>query len=151
MHSAPMVSPQFIRQVSRDEQVADTFKAAGAPLGSVFGNILGGLITQYASWKWVFGAVAILTAVVTVAGILFIPSPKHTLHQDGVKVRASVDWLGAALITIGLLVLMFALTEGNVVGWATPWVPVLIVVGVFLIVLFVFWQRHLEKKEPSPR
>ena len=126
------------------------FPAAGAPLGSVFGNILGGLITQYASWKWVFGAVAILTALVAVAGIVFIPSPKPVPHQAGVSARASVDWIGAALITVGLLLLLFALTEGNVVGWQTPWVPVLIVVSVILVVLFVAWQHYLEKKGARP-
>ncbi|KAH8894155.1 MFS general substrate transporter [Thozetella sp. PMI_491] len=124
--------------------------SAGAPLGSIFGNLLGGFISQYASWKWVFGAVAILGAIVTLAGIVFIPAPKHTLHDEGVTVKASVDWLGAALITVGSLTLMLALTEGNVVGWSTPWIPVLIVVSVILIVFFVLWQRHLEKRGGQP-
>jgi len=57
----------------------------------------------------------------------------------------SVDWIGAFLITAGLFALLFALTEGNVVGWSTPWVSVLIVISAILVTLFVFWQRHLEK------
>lgn len=60
--------------------------------------------------------------------------------------RHNVDWIGGTLITIGLLVLLFALTEGNVVGWTTPWVPTLIVVSVLVIAAFAFWQRYLEKK-----
>ncbi|KAK3502967.1 major facilitator superfamily-domain-containing protein [Neurospora crassa] len=119
--------------------------AAGAPLGAVFGNLIAGLIAEYASWKWVFGVIAILAAIITVAAIFVIPPPKHTLHQDGASVKGSVDWFGAFLITAGLLVLLFALTEGNVVGWKTPWVPVLIVVAVALVVVFVLWQQHLEK------
>ncbi|KAK3323665.1 major facilitator superfamily-domain-containing protein [Cercophora scortea] len=119
--------------------------AAGAPLGAVFGNLIAGFISQYASWKWVFGAISLMAAAITVAAIAIIPPPKHTLHEEGVTVKASVDWLGGALITGGLLALLFALTEGNVVGWSTPWVPVLIVVSVALVALFVFWQRHLEK------
>lgn len=124
--------------------------AAGAPLGSVFGNILAGFIVAYTSWKWMFGVVAILAAVTAVAGWVVIPKPKHTLHDEGMSVKASVDWVGAALITLGLFALLFALTEGNVVGWSTPWVPVLIVVSVVLIVLFVFWQRHREKHGNPP-
>ncbi|KAJ4300170.1 hypothetical protein N0V88_002839 [Collariella sp. IMI 366227] len=85
--------------------------SAGAPLGAVCGNLLGGIIAEYTSWKWV----------------------------------ATIDWLGAFLITTGLLALLFALTEGNVVGWSTPWIPVLIVVSLALVTLFVFWQHHLEK------
>ncbi|KAK3337864.1 major facilitator superfamily-domain-containing protein [Neurospora tetraspora] len=119
--------------------------AAGSPLGGVFGNLMAGLIAEYASWKWVFGVIAILAAIITVAAIFVIPPPKHTLHQDGASVKGSVDWIGAVLITAGLLVLLFALTEGNVVGWRTPWVPVLIVVAVALVAVFVLWQRHLEK------
>ncbi|KAK0629702.1 major facilitator superfamily-domain-containing protein [Bombardia bombarda] len=119
--------------------------SAGAPLGAVFGNLIAGFIAQYASWKWVFGVIALMAAAITVAAIAIIPPPKHTLHQEGATVKASVDWLGAVLVTVGLLALLFGLTEGNVVGWSTPWIPVLIVVSIILVVLFVLWQRHLEK------
>ncbi|CAN8103232.1 unnamed protein product [Discula destructiva] len=119
--------------------------AAGAPLGQIFGNLLGGLIASYASWHWVFWALAILAALVTVAGWFLIPPPPTTLKAQGVIVDATVDWVGAVLIAVGLMLLLFALTEGNAVGWATPWVPVLIVVALILIAIFAFWQRHLEK------
>lgn len=87
-----------------------------------------------------------MAAAVSFAAIAIIPPPKHTLHDEGVTVKNSVDWIGAALITVGLFALLFALTEGNIVGWSTPWIPVLIVISIVLVVLFVFWQRHLEKK-----
>lgn len=62
----------------------------------------------------------------------------------------SVDWIGATLITVGLIALMFALTEGNVVGWSTPWIPVLIVVSVIIIGVFAVWQNYLETKTQRP-
>lgn len=62
---------------------------------------------------------------------------------------ASVDWIGAILITGGLFTLLFALTEGNGVGWATPWIPVLIVVSLLVIVAFGFWQHHIETRRPG--
>lgn len=83
---------------------------------------------------------------ISAAALFVIPPPKK--GPEGAAAagpRPSIDWLGAILITVGLLALLFALTEGNVVGWSTPWVPVLIVVSLILITLFVFWQRHLEK------
>ncbi|KAI9171487.1 Efflux pump terJ [Paramyrothecium foliicola] len=123
--------------------------AAGAPLGSVFGNLLSGLVAEYASWKWVFGITAIMAAAISVAGIFLIP-PRPPSARLNKNANASIDWIGAASITIGLIALMFALTEGNVVGWSTPWIPVLLVVSVLIIVAFAFWQRHLEKKSARP-
>ncbi|PHH89052.1 hypothetical protein CDD83_6708 [Cordyceps sp. RAO-2017] len=169
--------------------------AVGAPLGNVFGNIVSGLIAEYSSWKWVFGASAIMAGAIAVAGIVFIPprskmeafetaaprtaapSPAtatttsqmdddvavttppaggHGGGYDGLEPRRSplpaippqppsVDWIGAVLITTSLTALMFALTEGNVVGWDTPWIPVIIVGSLLVIVAFVFWQRRLER------
>jgi predicted MFS family arabinose efflux permease len=60
--------------------------------------------------------------------------------------RNTVDWIGGTLITVGLIMLLFALSEGNVVGWSTPWVPSLIVVSMAIIVVFGFWQHYLEKR-----
>ncbi|OCK81537.1 MFS general substrate transporter [Lepidopterella palustris CBS 459.81] len=117
---------------------------AGAPLGSVFGNILGGVIGEYLNWKWIFWILAILAVAVTAAGSFIIPLPPIETNTTGVK--AAVDWIGGTLITVGLLALMFALTEGNVVGWSTPWVPVLIAISLILIILFVLWQWYLENR-----
>ncbi len=86
-----------------------------------------------------------MAAAITIAAIAIIPPPKHTLHDDGATAKASIDWLGAFLITAGLFALLFSLTEGNVVGWSQPWIPALIVISLALVVLFVFWQRHLER------
>ncbi|KAF5549473.1 hypothetical protein FPHYL_9653 [Fusarium phyllophilum] len=127
--------------------------AAGAPLGSVCGNLVSGLIAEWASWKWVFGALAIMAGMIAVAGVFCIPSPAPELRPEHNNLRpktAAVDWIGATLITCGLLALMFALTEGNVVGWTAPWIPVLIVVSFGVIVAFFFWQRYLEQKTNRP-
>ena len=69
--------------------------SAGAPMGSVFGNILGGIVGQYATWKWVFWILAILAASVTAAGQLVIPLP--ALHPDPAKVKKAVDWIAGQL------------------------------------------------------
>lgn len=104
-----------------------------------------------------------MAGLITVAGIFFIPA-----HPPPVKGAASssspavaaaispspdsskrlppVDWVGGTLITVGLIGLTFALTEGNVVGWSTTWVPVTIVISVLLIAVFAYWQHYLEKR-----
>ncbi|KAH8131767.1 hypothetical protein FP744_10005975 [Trichoderma asperellum] len=126
--------------------------SAGAPLGSVFGNILSGFVAQYSNWKWVFGVLAIMGGIISVCGMLFIPPtppppPPSPAAASKTKLGPrSVDWVGATLITVGLLALMFALTEGNVVGWSTPWIPVLIVVSIVVIAAFAVWQWYLERR-----
>ncbi|KAF2203352.1 MFS general substrate transporter [Delitschia confertaspora ATCC 74209] len=117
---------------------------AGAPLGSVFGNIFGGVLGQYLDWRWVFWIFAILGGVVAVCGYFVIPVPPAP--EQPINMKTHVDWIGGIIVTIGLLVLLFALTEGNVVGWSTPWVPTLIAVAVILIAIFVIWQWYLENK-----
>jgi MFS family permease len=118
--------------------------SSGAPLGSVIGNILGGVVGQYASWRWVLWILTILAAMVTVAGHFVIPVPKP--RTEPMDLKNSVDWAGGATVTVAILVLLFALTEGNVVGWATPWIPVLIIISFILLAAFVLWQMYLEKK-----
>ena len=99
--------------------------SAGAPMGSVLGNMLGGVVGQYASWKWVFWILAILAAMVTIAGQFVIPPPRAE-HRPKESAKGAVDWLGGTMVTVSLMVLLFALTEGNIVGWSTAWVLSLI-------------------------
>lgn len=82
--------------------------------------------------------------MVTVAGQLVIPTPP--ISESSTRSKSAIDWIGGTLVTIGLIALMFALTEGNVVGWDTPWIPALIAVSVVLIALFALWQGYLENK-----
>jgi MFS family permease len=118
--------------------------SSGAPLGSVIGNILGGVVGEYASWRWVLWILTILAAMITVAGHFVVPQSKQ--RTQPMDLKNSVDWAGGATVTVAILVLLFALTEGNVVGWATPWIPVLIVISLLLLAAFVVWQMYLEKK-----
>ncbi|CAN9079726.1 unnamed protein product [Alternaria alternata] len=119
---------------------------AGAPLGGVFGNIFGGVVGEYLDWQWVFWLFGIIAGVSTVASYFVIPIPLALKEEQQPVMRNTVDWLGGSLITIGLVMLVFALSEGNVVGWRTPWVPVLIVVALIVIIAFGFWQHYLETK-----
>ncbi|GAB7358721.1 hypothetical protein MBLNU230_g3950t1 [Neophaeotheca triangularis] len=125
------------------KNVAFATYSAGAPLGGVFGNIMGGLLSQYARWEAIFWVLASISFIIAVAGQFVIPIPPVQLSEDNVK--NAVDWTGGTLITVALLILLFALTQGNVVGWRTPWIIVLIILSVVLLAIFVYWQHHLEK------
>lgn len=94
-----------------------------------------------------FGIQAMLTGLITIASIYVIPkseSTPTTNHTRGLV--KEIDWIGGILITVSLFVLLFALAEGNMVGWKRPWLPSLIVVSMLIVAIFVTWQFHLEKK-----
>ncbi|KAI0899413.1 drug resistance protein [Annulohypoxylon nitens] len=125
--------------------------AAGAPLGSAFGNIISGFIASFANWKWVFGAIGGTALVITCAALFFIPPPppEPTNSPGRISSPKAVDWTGGVLITTSILALLFALTEGNVVGWNTVWIYLLIVISMLLLAIFVFWQWYQEKHTTS--
>jgi hypothetical protein len=58
-----------------------------------------------------------------------------------------VDWIGAMLITIGLVLVVFVLSDGSTAphGWRTPYIIALLIVGVAFVILFLLWQGYLER------
>ena len=88
---------------------------------------------------------AILAGMMTVLGLFFVPrSGSHWNAPANPKVY--VDWIGGMFITVSLLLLTFARTEGNVVGWTTSWIVVSIVVSLLLVGVLVIWQWYVEHR-----
>lgn len=123
--------------------------SAGSSCGSVLGNIFSGVIAQYASWKWIFWVSAVLCGLVTVAGYILIP-PSKAETSSLTSLVMNVDWVGGTLVTAAILLLNFALTEGNVVGWTVFWVPLLLVISLVLLAAFAGWIWYLENKTEKP-
>ncbi|KAI5852371.1 major facilitator superfamily domain-containing protein [Tricharina praecox] len=121
--------------------------SAGAPLGAVCGTLVGGILTEYASWQWIFYLVAIVSAVVTAAAYFVIPVPKKSHSVTPVE-RPMLDYFGAFLITLSLVLLIFTLSQGNTGddGWTKPYIPSLLLVFVILFMTFVAWEWWLENK-----
>jgi EmrB/QacA subfamily drug resistance transporter len=79
-------------------------------VGGGFGIVLSGLIVDNFSWRWLFivGAVGIAIALVLVHK--FVP-------ESPIKTPSRVDFIGASLLSGGLIALLIALTEGEDWGW----------------------------------
>src|SRR5438552_13795678 len=81
-------------------------------IGGGFGIVLSGVIVDNVSWRWLFivGAVGIAAALVLVHR--FIP-------ESPIKTPSRVDYLGATLLSGGLIAMLVALTEGESWGWTS--------------------------------
>jgi EmrB/QacA subfamily drug resistance transporter len=84
---------------------------AAAPAGGTAGVFLGGVLTEYASWPWVFYLnVPVALAVIVLATRVMPDVPGS---------RGGNDWLGALTVTGGLAALVYAIVRAPEVGWGS--------------------------------
>ncbi|KIK69533.1 hypothetical protein GYMLUDRAFT_33906 [Collybiopsis luxurians FD-317 M1] len=142
----------------RARAVAFASFAAGAPLGGGTGVVLGGLLTELTSqsWRSPFYLGAGITALSMAGAMVSFNRDQPSDEED-----TRVDWIGAFLVTAGLVLIIFVLGQGEVATkqWSTPYIIALLVVGVILVLVFIVWQHHLERAQdasqssnyPNPR
>lgn len=143
---------------AKDRVVA--FSAIGAISGvaAALGPLIGGLMTTYASWRYVFAGETVIVIIV-----LFFTAK---ILDEKLTEKVTIDWPSVALSALGMSALVFGMLQSKVWGWVKPLnipeingVPVapfgisivtyLILIGV--ITLIVFYNRQLsliEHKRP---
>ena len=129
---------------STTRSVAFATFSAGAPVGAAIGSVIGGAVTQYTSstWRGIYFVMAGLAVLPVLGGIFLIEKDVPSEEDD-----RRVDWLGAFLITSGLVLIVFVLSGGETAPqeWRTPYIIACLVLGVFLTVVFFCWQSYLER------
>lgn len=108
-------------------------------VSSVVGPALGGVLSQFASWRWIF---IINIPLCLLAGWAIIRS----YHEHIEPRRHRIDYAGAALLTVGLSALILALLEGGN-AWAWLSAPSLLsfAAGLAAMAGFVFVERRAEE------
>lgn len=119
-----------------------------APLGFFFGIFIAGLTGQFLRFGWYFWIGAILLFTITLAAILAVPND----YQDHKKIKVEMDWLGAALIVSGLVLVIYALTDsaGAPDQWRTPYIYVSLIVGSLILGLAVYVEGYIAKNPLLP-
>ncbi|HDS1815744.1 TPA: MFS transporter [Pseudomonas putida] len=109
-------------------------------VASVAGPVLGGWLTEYLSWRWVFWINLPL-------GVVALWAIQRALGDMPVKRRnAQVDYLGAVLLTVGLGSLLLSITlVGQGQAWTAPPVLALFACAVLGLVLFIGHERRCQE------
>ena len=107
---------------------------AAAPIGGTAGVFLGGVLTEYASWPWVF------YITVPIAALVVVLTPGALPGIAGQ--RGSVDIVGAVTGTAGLAALVYGVVRAPEVGWAATETLMALGGGITLLVLFFIVQAR---------
>jgi EmrB/QacA subfamily drug resistance transporter len=115
--------------------------------GAAIGLIVGGVLTEYASWRWCLGVNVPFAIVVAAAAIPIV-------HESKAPGDTRYDVPGVLMATIGLFALVYGFTEAAkaahpddptstaVKGWGDPSTITWLVLAVVLLVGFVLWERR---------
>ena len=111
---------------------------ASAPAGGTAGVFLGGIITAWVDWSWVF----LINVPVGLAVLALTPK----LLPKGVKQRGKIDYAGALSVTGALILLVYAIVTANDIGWMSVQTISMLSISGLMFALFLTIQRR--KKEP---
>jgi EmrB/QacA subfamily drug resistance transporter len=149
----------------RGRERATAFAMWGATAGAAaaFGPVIGGILTTNYSWRWAF-RINVIVAPIAIAGALLFM--RHGERQER---RLGIDVPGALLVSSGMFLLVFGLSEGGTYGWLTPlktfsvasavvwpdWFPVSVIPIVFLLAFallatFYVYERAKERRGGNP-
>ncbi|ALV34009.1 MFS transporter [Streptomyces sp. CdTB01] len=108
-------------------------------LGGMLGNLGGGLVGQFLTWRALFWAMVPLAALLALAVALTTPRTERAPDNHP-------DPVGTLLLTTALVALLFGIIEGPAYGWTSPHILGVFAAGALLVAAFA---RH-ALRSPTP-
>ena len=124
----------------RDRNLALGIYGAASGSGAAAGVLLGGVLTSYLSWSWIF----FINVPVGIAAIVLTPLLLRESRAD--LEHRHFDVAGAGTVTAGLMVLVYALTRATTDGWSSVTTVALLSTSAALLLAFIL----IELRSRSP-
>jgi EmrB/QacA subfamily drug resistance transporter len=141
---AAIISPAALSILSttfsegRERNIALGVWGGVGGFGAAAGVLLGGVLTEALSWSWIF----YVNVPVGVAAFVLAPRLLNESRDATVK---TFDVPGGVLVTAGLSLLVYAITQTGSYGWGSARTLGVFAVSLVLLVGFVLWERrHAE-------
>jgi EmrB/QacA subfamily drug resistance transporter len=115
-----------------------------AAAGGAIGLLLGGVLTEYLTWRWTLYVNLIFAGAAFIGGAVLL-----TRQSSPVKPRLDIP--GVLLVSGALFCLVYGFSNAATHNWHTPSTWGFLVAGVALLVLFAFWQTRAANPLLPPR
>ena len=135
-----VIAPAMLSYYLPDEQRAKglSLVVLFSAIGMALGPTLGGYLTEYISWHWIFYINVPIGIFAVILGYLVIPKPAAAAASF-----KGFDTFGAALAFIGLAALLFAFSEGLALGWTSAPIILSLILAAAGLGGFIFHElRH---------
>ena len=120
---------------TRDRGKAFGVFGAIAGAGGAVGLLLGGLLTEYLSWRWCLYVNLLFAAVAAAGAILLLP------RQPSAQ-RPRLDLPGAVLVSAGMFCIVYGFSNAATHSWHTPSTWGFLAAGGALLAIFAWWQTR---------
>jgi EmrB/QacA subfamily drug resistance transporter len=131
-----MVTNMFAEGAERNKALGVWGAVSGS--GGAAGVLLGGLLTEYLGWEWVFW----VNVPIGIAAAILAPRMlRESRKESGTR---TFDIAGAVTVTGGLALLVFTLVDANRAGWTSTQTIGLMIVAIALISAFVVIEQRSE-------
>jgi EmrB/QacA subfamily drug resistance transporter len=114
-------------------------------LAAITGPLAGGLITDHASWRWVFYINVPVGILAMLVLIFLMPALR------GKNRRVSIDYVGAALLILGAVPLLLGFSlAGSQYAWLSPQIIGLFAIAAVMVTALIIYTARLERSGKEP-